>query len=460
MTVVLKKTIFILSFRMNFKGVKILFQFLFAGILFSGCAGSRIRVDGARLEKYLSDREEKQQDFCGFVLKDPESGKTIYNHHGERYFTPASNTKILTLYASKKMIGDSLPSVVTRVSEDTLFFSGTGDPTILHPGFTYQPAFDYLSAAELPIVYVPGVFNDERFGPGWAWDDYPYAYSVEKSGFPIFGNVVRIKKQPYISEPEVFPAVLGKNVQLIFDSVPGQEQVVPYPVRQEFSNRFSLVYEDYGDFIDETIPFLSNDALISELLEDTLRKEVLIGKEFPAGWPTVIYSQPTDSLLKPMMINSDNFFAEQLLIMCAWVLTDTLESGKAIDYARSNFFGKIEKDLYWVDGSGLSRYNKLTPDAVSEVLKMIYLEYGSDFIKGIFPEGGVSGTMKNNFPELKNIVWAKTGSMSHVYNLSGYLVTKKGKWLIFSFMNNNFTVPPSGIRKEITRVLLSVRNRF
>ena len=161
-----------------------------------------------------------------------------------------------------------------------------------------------------------------------------------------------------------------------------------------------------------------------------------------------------------MMIESDNFFAEQILLMCSNVLFDSMATEKAINFAESNYFSDCSEEMYWVDGSGLSRYNQFTPHAILHVLKKIYLENEKKYISDIFPIGGISGTMKNNFHDLNSFVIAKTGSMSHVYNLSGYLITQKGKWMIFSFMNNNFTRPSSEIRKEIEKILLLIKNKY
>jgi D-alanyl-D-alanine carboxypeptidase/D-alanyl-D-alanine-endopeptidase (penicillin-binding protein 4) len=164
--------------------------------------------------------------------------------------------------------------------------------------------------------------------------------------------------------------------------------------------------------------------------------------------------------MKIMMIESDNFFAEQILIMSSYVLSDTMNTRKAIHYAGENYFSRFSDEAYWVDGSGLSRYNQFTPFSIAQVLNMIYTDYGKDYISGIFPIGGISGTMKENFPELRPFVIAKTGSMSHVYNLSGYIITDRGRWLIFSFMNNNFIRSAGEIRKEITKILFSVKTKY
>lgn len=426
----------------------------------TGCTTSRLQIEGKSLDRYIEESRVLGNSFSGFILYDPAKQEIIHEYHGHRFFTPASNTKILTFYTAGKILGDSIPSLIYTLKNDTLYFSGLGDPSFLHPDFQFQPGFHFLNQERWPLVYVPAHFDEKRFGPGWAWDDFPYDYSAEKSTFPLYGNRVWIRNPSADSAVEVIPGSMLSRLKISPDTsalLPPGEYLIS---REEYANHFELIFHPPLDAFKERIPFMSNDSLVKVLLEDTLKKEIRISDQFPGSRREIIFSQPVDSILKPMMIESDNFFAEQLLIMSSWVLCDTLSSEKVIDFAMLNYFPDLADEMYWVDGSGLSRYNQLTPYVIARVLERIYAERGMDYLTSIFPAAGVSGTMKKNFPGLAGFVYAKTGSMSNVYNLSGFLHTRKGRWLIFSFMNNNFINKPAEIRKEMTRILLSVRNRF
>jgi D-alanyl-D-alanine carboxypeptidase/D-alanyl-D-alanine-endopeptidase (penicillin-binding protein 4) len=75
----------------------------------------------------------------------------------------------------------------------------------------------------------------------------------------------------------------------------------------------------------------------------------------------------------------------------------------------------------------------------------------------VLPAVGQSGTLKSLMPKTdKPFIFAKSGSFSNNYNLSGYLVTKQGKVLCFSLMNNNFVKPMSEIRKEVVKILTEI----
>ena len=74
--------------------------------------------------------------------------------------------------------------------------------------------------------------------------------------------------------------------------------------------------------------------------------------------------------------------------------------------------------------------------------------------------GGKTGTLKNQYKGSEPFVFGKTGTLGGAYNLSGYLKTKKGKVLLFSFMNNNFTLKTQDIRREVERILTEIRDNY
>jgi len=81
---------------------------------------------------------------------------------------------------------------------------------------------------------------------------------------------------------------------------------------------------------------------------------------------------------------------------------------------------------------------------------------------GFVPIGGVAGTIRSAYKTDNGLpfVWAKTGSLMNVHNQSGYIVTRKGKRLTFSFMNNNFTRPSREIRDEMVRIMTYIHDNY
>ena len=150
-------------------------------------------VSPGRLDKLLTETETRFHDHTGFVLYDPEKNETIYSFNGAKYFTPASNTKIFTLYAGLKILGDSVPALEYVHRNDSLVFWGTGDPSFLYPEVFYDSTvYDFLAETEAKLYFSPANFHTTHFGKGWAWDDYNDGYSVERTAFPLYGNAVSI----------------------------------------------------------------------------------------------------------------------------------------------------------------------------------------------------------------------------------------------------------------------------
>lgn len=174
------------------------------------------------------------------------------------------------------------------------------------------------------------------------------------------------------------------------------------------------------------------------------------------AWQT-IWSQPVDSLLRPMMHNSDNFFAEQLLLMASEQQFGVMNEGRIIDTILKADFAGFAQQPEWIDGSGLSRYNLFTPQHFVVVLNKMRAEFGMDRIRTIFPTGG-SGTLGGLYQKEKGFIYAKTGSMSGVVALSGFLYTKKNRLLIFSILVNNNHCKAAAVRKKMERFISELRN--
>jgi D-alanyl-D-alanine carboxypeptidase/D-alanyl-D-alanine-endopeptidase (penicillin-binding protein 4) len=150
------------------------------------------------------------------------------------------------------------------------------------------------------------------------------------------------------------------------------------------------------------------------------------------------------------------------------VCSSTLPSGilstqNTIAYSKKNFLNDLPDEPQWADGSGLSRQDLFTPRTMIAMLQKIWTKVGNEQkLHSLLPTGGVSGTLKNAYKTDNGVpfVWGKTGSLSNNHNQSGYLITRRGKRLLFSYMNNNYTRPTAQIRGEMVRVMTEIHNRF
>jgi len=410
--------------------------------LISSCASSR----PAKLRKFL--RSELQipmhdQHFTGIHIIDAESGQLLYSQNADKYFTPASNTKIATLYTALKLIPEKVPSLQVALSGDTLIFSGTGDPSTLHPVFQDSTLLQHLSDYQ-DLVWHTGNYEDDHFGPGWAWEDFPYGFSAERSVLPIYGNMASFS----------FGDSLKATPPLFKDSI------VSYPgsaTRLEDRNLFTLP-EHLPDTIQ--IPFTQTTKVTASILESLLGKTITVRSGAYPRDMKIIPGYSRDSLCSKMMVDSDNFLAEQLMIMASLGVSDTLSFSSARNRVLQ-MLADLPNAPRWVDGSGLSRYNLFTPAWIVGLLQKIYSEYPEDQVFSYFPAGGETGTIENWYGSTDGpFVYAKTGTLGNNYNVSGFLRTKKGRVFIFSMMNNHFRQPTDSIKRSIERTLNWIRENY
>lgn len=425
-------------------------------LLISSCSSSRKLT--SETDSTLQEFHAFKTGFTGIMVYDPALKKVIYEHNSDKYFTPASNTKLFTFYAGLKILGDSAPAIKYTVRNDSLIFKGTGDPSLLYDQFESARVLDFLKNRNENLFYSPPTFTEEHFGPGWSWDDYNYYYSVERAAMPIYGNYVAFDFDPDKDIPAVKPQFFSQFLRkdsLATGNYPGV-------TRERHGNNFKYHHQPGAEKRSRVVPFIHTSQLLAKLLSDTLDKPVAVLEpgiaDFQEG--KMIYSTPMDSLYKRMLQISDNFIAEQILLMTSGVLADTLKTNITLKYMTENHLQDLPDKPIWVDGSGLSVYNKFTPRSVVRLLEKISEEVPQNRLFHLLPAGGESGTLKNFYKAEKPYIYAKTGTISNVHALSGYLLTKSGKVLIFSFMNNNYTVPSAEIKAGMEIILRNIHLKY
>lgn len=412
------------------------------GIALFGCASGKKKMR-KYVEKSLASAFYKHR-FTGFMVFDPHSKDTIYSYNSAKYFTPASNTKIFTLYACLQILPERVPALKYVQKNDTLFIEGTGDPSFLHPYFKDSTALKFLSDYQNIALSLKN-FQDDKFAPGWSWGDYQYYYQPERSAMPLYGNVVTLyNSDSLVVEPSYFT-----------DSVIS----LKFSKNREVEKNIFYYADSRRDTVE--IPYRTDSTLTRNLLELELGQKISSAKYMPVGEKKVVYGIASDSLYKRMMVESDNFLSEQLLLLAAATLSDTLNSEKARAYVLKNHLAELKQRPRWVDGSGLSRYNLFTPESMIAVLFKLYTEIPRERLFDLFPKGGVSGTLENWYEgKAAPYIYAKSGSLGNNYCLSGYLLTKSGKTLIFSFMNNHFLEPSSEVKKGMERIFEEIRDNY
>lgn len=444
-----------LHFRLKIGNIILFFVIL----LLSSCGtNKRIpTVPPVTLESQVLESPVFSKIFTGFALFDPSLDSMLFSHQADKYYTPASNTKLFTFYTTLKILKDSIPLYRHHQRPGITIIQGMGNPMFMHPDFPTDSSW-IKELINLPgnKYYSSDNFLDERLGPGWSWADYAYGYQPEKSPFPIFGNMIRVEKDSTSSNFIVTP----KAFQSSFYYDPALDRFdYPSILREETSNRFaynkksrSAVEFSYDrpfyNAKDQFTKLLNNET--DERFKRYTFAPVDSSLKFQEVWGVL-----PDTLLKKFMQESDNFIGEQLLLSCSAKLFDgQLSSEKVIAYAQDSLLADLPDPIRWVDGSGLSRYNLFTPRSIIALLNKLYQDYPEEWLFEMLPNGGKSGTISSWYGgKDAPYVFAKTGTLSNKHCLSGYVKTKSGKVLLFSFMHNNYLGSSTPLKQEMQQVL-------
>ncbi|MCK8491941.1 D-alanyl-D-alanine carboxypeptidase [Spirosoma sp. RP8] len=415
------------------------------------CVGLLLNCSPARrITRDLRTKSAYTDHFTGVALYDPGKQRMLIQYNADKPFIPASNTKLFSFYAGLLSLPDSLPAFRYSIRKgttqgDSLIFWGTGNPLLLHPDLPDTTLLAFLRNRPEQLYFSAANYNGPRFGAGWAWDDYNDDYSPELAPLPLFGNVARFKNG--MVSPRRFA-----------DSVRVTDQASPNVRRSEFSNQFirsASVRPGRQD-----VPFRWSPQLAAQLLADTLHRPITVVNVPVSQDAQLVRGTSTDSLYKRMLQVSDNQFAEQVLFMASAErqssqlepLTELRRVADSLRYPAPS--------AKWVDGSGLSRYNLFTPNTLVDLLKKIVVKVPQKRLFALLPSAGQSGTLRSIATTEKPYIFAKSGSMSGVYNLSGYVLTKRNRTLYFSIMHNNFTQPVSEMRRRTAELLRIIHDQF
>ena len=397
------------------------------------------KVSERKLEKLIDQIPAFEN--AHVAVRVEKSNKILADFNGSKYMTPASNTKLLTFLGAIQTF-DSLPALEYFVENDSVIhFKSTGYPLLLHPFYSDTLLFDFLNQEKIWKYHVPE-FTPDPLGEGWAWDDYNYYYAAEKSPFPIYGNsVMGIKGSGLTPSFEIIEDSINNNL-----------------FREKDSNLF---YSNVGNWkTKDTLyrPFITSDSLFVKILSQVTMNQIEIVKgEDSLTWQT-LYTGNDEKLYKGLLHDSDNGIAESLLLMISNSFNGAFDTQTAIDSLSNNWEVFLPDALEWVDGSGVSRYNMFTPRTLIAILKQIRNQLDWDSLKVLFAKSGESGTL-SSYSKLNN-VYAKTGTLRHNHNLSGYWENEDGEIYEFSIMVNHYTSSTSKIREGISTILTNLQQKL
>ena len=416
----------------------------------------------------------------GVLIESLGSGRVIYERSSEHMFMPASNEKIPTAAAALTKLGPDFRfetiigysgQIIDSTLDGNLIIIGDGDPTLSDriyekPTAVFEQWADSLLSMGIKsitgdIIGDDNKFDDEHLGYGWPLDGLDYWYSAEIGALQLNENYVDLEIVPPANTYDtlkIIPDVISNYYRLINEVEVVDTGSNNLQITRAYGNNEILLK---GIIVRNTEPFERSPTITNPTkFYVTVLKEVIENKginvlgspldcdEIP-NYPDSI--KITDSLivhhsiqlheiLKVLMKKSQNLYAETMVRILGFNETGLgsfNEGKKVVEYVLEEF--GIEPGTYaYMDGSGLSRYNFISPKQIISILKGMKESSKWEVWYDLFPIAGLDGTLKWRMKDTKaeNNVRAKTGTISNVRGLSGYLKTAEGEDIVFSFLVN------------------------
>ncbi|HEY9196434.1 MAG TPA: D-alanyl-D-alanine carboxypeptidase, partial [Mucilaginibacter sp.] len=272
------------------------FLIIISGLLLEACSVKHTSINKRKIKKQFELSPVVNDHFTGFALYDMDEKKMVFELNDDKYYTPASNTKLFTFYTCLKMLGDSIPALKYEVHNDSLIFWGTGDPSFLHSDLKGVNGLNFLKHSDKNLYWSATGYTGEFFGPGWGWDDYNDDYQQELTVFPIEDNEVLLyadKDGNMQVKPQYFKRYLAPD--------PGFKPAV-FKVKRDFlTNKFTYPQTAIPERFTQLVPWKTGDMVTKALLEDTLKKTVYLTDLPVSNKARVIYNTNADSVYRRML---------------------------------------------------------------------------------------------------------------------------------------------------------------
>lgn len=420
----------------------------------------------------------------GIEVRDITTGQTVYARNANRYYVPASSLKLFADAAALIYLGPDfhfktqLSTNATDIQSGRLmgdlFVEFSGAPDLTHEaiaGMIQQLKVLGIKSIAKKVVLVGANYTKEAYGPGWMIEDVQLGYGAPISPFFLDRNITTLRINP---APKLNKAALididDKSGHIV---VINQVETVKEPkfceLQYEMDKHNQLTVSGcvgLGTVAKEEEIAIFNPALYSMNVVKKLFSEERIpvlggfslGKRPPhAKTLTVNYSKALDELLKDTLKPSNNAYADSVFLKIGEQFykgrATWKNASKAVKFIIQKYAGVNIKRAGIYDGSGLSRYNLVTPHQMAGLLTYLYQAFpiSYEFISAL-PIAGRDGTLRRRFlvSEQLGKVRAKTGSMRGVVSLAGFLPSKNHHILAFSMLIN-------GIPGNSTRSLYRYR---
>ncbi|PSB23030.1 D-alanyl-D-alanine carboxypeptidase/D-alanyl-D-alanine-endopeptidase [filamentous cyanobacterium Phorm 46] len=437
---------------------------------------------GAKVDA-IANRAEFSRSRWGILIQPLSSTTTLYSRDAAKYFIPASNVKLLTTAAALQKLGADfrIKTSVYSGENGSLYVAGRGDPSIAEAQFkSLAQQLKQRGISQVnQLIGDDSYFQGSAVNPNWEWEDAQAGYGAPVNSLIFNQNAIELLLSPQaIGQPlkvTFAEPKLTNQWQILNNSVTvAQNESEFIAVGREFDrsairvsgqlkigaaseSAYVAVVNPANHFVQQFQEVLAADGIPVKqaLVASTSRN---YNQELAA-----VESPPLAQLVKETNRESNNLYAEVLLRLLGKATgkmplpqEDTGEIGLQELKTVLTQLGVNPNSYKLADGSGLSRHNLISPEALVQTLRLMANSPAASVYRASLPVAGESGTLKNriNITPNRVILQAKTGTLSGVSALSGYIEVPNYEPLVFSIIVNQSELSAAKVRSATDEIVL------
>ncbi len=403
----------------------------------------------AAIDKTIS-QSEINKGAVSISVKDTDTGKIVYKLNDKQPTMPASTLKLITLGASLDTLGDNyeFSTKLYKTTNNDLYLKLGADPFLTSAGLNslMEKAVKEKKIISPKIIYIDDyIFDKTEWGEGWQWDDDLNPLMPKYSSYNIDKNLLSII---------ISPTTLGSPAQIYTTKfypitfmnlvTTGKENDIELNRNNSIAPNILNVAGTINKQITEEIPINNPKRYFILRLEDAIKSAKM---DYYGSFPqkktpsSNIYlvaevKHPISQAVKAILMDSNNFVAETVFKLAGAKFVNNTGSLQHSQEMINAYFKKIDidaKDIKIVDGSGVSKNNIITTDFMTDYLVK---QSKNEVLKNSMTTAG-EGTLKNRMLYFKDNLKAKTGTLSDVSGIAGYITSRSGKTYAFDIMIND-----------------------
>ena len=441
-------------------------------IILAGLAANAATTD---INSAISD-SEIHKDAISVSVKDVTSGNLLYELHSNKPMPPASTQKVITASVSTDTLGEDFEFTTSlyKTTNNELQLKLSGDPNL-----TKGDLSKLLKTAKSKNIVSPKAFYIDDFvmdsiewGEGWQWDDDLNPLMPKFSSYNLDKNLLTVTIDPGVSKGA--PGQIKMNtfypVTFMNLTTTGAETNIKLAKSNQISPDMITVNGEVSSRISYKFPVNSPKRYFFIKLEEAISSAKI---EFYDGFrqrktpADNIYlvdeiKHPITPVLLDIFKNSNNMAAETVFKVAGGKFVNNTgalkNSLKMFDeYCRKN--GLKNENIKIVDGSGVSKNNLMTADFMTDfLLPQAKREDFENYMK-LFPTAG-EGTLQNRMLYFKDTLYAKTGTLTDISAICGYIKTRNGNIVAFDIMINDPKSSSSAKKTTEEQIIRAIYNKY